>query len=406
MSRDGKLRKPMKPTAVLLGDLNMLRCFVGSDIPVVLAATNPNDVTLASRFASHQHLIAPYADAERALADLERIAGDSRDKPVLFYGSDEHLLFVSRQRERLAASFRFRMPPADVIEAMVDKRGFAARASAAGLPVPATACSRDVAGVEQVLARVPVPCVIKPNVHIGWFKHVALHTTGPRKALIANTADELRARYAEVSQHTEDFVIQQYIPGGEDLIYSFHAYVDGSGRALAHFVGKKIRTFPRRGWHQHVPRARQGAARRRDRQRGRGEARAHRAAQDRHEDARRHARALRARGQRAIQSLALPRCRGGDQSAAARVRRAHRRADHGADRLRDRYSLAVVLRRSALVLAQLSPERRARLAVVARVASRAKGLRRVLVARSDAVGDVAAQISGRALRKRLTGARS
>jgi D-aspartate ligase len=235
----------MKPTAVLLGDLNMLRCFVGSDIPVVLAATDPHDVTLASRFATHQHLIAPYAEPERALADLERVARGLPAKPVLFYGSDEQLLFVSRHRERLTESFHFRMPPADVIEAMVDKRGFAARASAAGLPVPATACSRDVAGVEEVLERVPVPCVIKPNVHIGWFKHLALHTTGPRKALIANTADELRARYAEVSQHTEDFVIQQYIPGGEDLIYSFHAYVDGSGKALAHFVGKKIRTFPR-----------------------------------------------------------------------------------------------------------------------------------------------------------------
>jgi predicted ATP-grasp superfamily ATP-dependent carboligase len=87
--------------------------------------------------------------------------------------------------------------------------------------------------------------VIKPNVHIGWFKHKALQSEGPKKALRASTESELRELYAEVSRHTGDFVIQQYIPGGEDEIYSFHAYMDRGGVALGQFVGKKIRTFPR-----------------------------------------------------------------------------------------------------------------------------------------------------------------
>jgi predicted ATP-grasp superfamily ATP-dependent carboligase len=233
------------PAAVLLGDLNMLRCFIGVEFPVILATTDPADITLASRFVTHREIIAPYTETEQVLADLERIAAAQPTKPVLFYGTDQQLLLISRNRERLARSYLFRMPSAEIIEAMVDKRGFAQRTAALGLPVPATASSRDVTSADDVLARVPVPCVIKPNVHIGWFKYVALHATGPRKALVANTADELRMHFAEVARHTPDFVIQQYIPGGEELIYSFHAYVDPSGRVLAEFAGKKIRTFPR-----------------------------------------------------------------------------------------------------------------------------------------------------------------
>src|SRR5262249_30851581 len=42
-----------------------------------------------------------------------------------------------------------------------------------------------------------------------------------------------------------DFVIQEFIPGGEEQVYSFHAYLDGARRSLGHYVGRKIRTYPR-----------------------------------------------------------------------------------------------------------------------------------------------------------------
>lgn len=234
-----------RPPAVLLGDLNMLRCFVGSDVPVVLASTDPEEVTLRSRHAHTKRLIAPFTKTEAAIADLVRLARPHGERPALFYGNDEQLLFISRHRERLQPYYRFRMPDAELIEKLVDKRLFATLADEVGIPVPKTACSRDVSSADEVLARLPLPVVIKPNVHIGWFKHKALQLGGPRKALRADTADEFRKLYDEVSQHTQDFVVQQYIPGGEDLIYSYHTYADEHGNALGEFVGKKIRTFPR-----------------------------------------------------------------------------------------------------------------------------------------------------------------
>jgi D-aspartate ligase len=232
-------------TAVLLGDLNMLRCFVGADIPTVIAVSDSDATVLSSRFARSYRMIAGFDDPERAIADLEDIARDLPDRPVLFYGNDRQLLAISRHRDRLARTYRFTMPPPELVEVLVDKARFAERAEALGLPVPVTVAASEVTGVDELLARVRLPCVLKPTSHIGWFTHRALHADGPRKALIATTADQLRARYTEVARCTPDFLIQEYIPGGEDLIYSFHAYVDAAGTTLARFAGKKIRTFPR-----------------------------------------------------------------------------------------------------------------------------------------------------------------
>ena len=227
-----------RPPAVLLGDLNMLRCFDGSDVPIVLAASDPDEAALASRFAKQRCVIASFDHEARVLDDLDALARTLPGRPVLFYGNDRQLLVISRHRARLERSFRFLMPSPDLVEILVDKARFAHRAEALGLPVPFTARPRDA-------DRQLLPCVIKPRVHLGWFEHTALHTSGPRKALIATTAAELRALRAQVSEFTDDYLVQEYIPGGEDLIYSYHAYVDATGRVLARFVGKKIRTFPR-----------------------------------------------------------------------------------------------------------------------------------------------------------------
>lgn len=230
---------------VLLGDLNMLRCFAGTGIPTIVATTDPDDVTLRSRHARRTALITRFGDPdpERPLADLERIAAGERERPVLYYGTDEQLLFVSRHSERLARTFRFRLPPV-AAAVLVDKIRFGAFARRCGLPVPAQLAARG-STPDDALACLRLPCVLKPARHIGWFTHARLHAHGPRKAIVVHTPEELRASWDEVAACEPDFIVQEYIPGGENEVYSFHAYIDGAGGILAWFVGRKVRTFPR-----------------------------------------------------------------------------------------------------------------------------------------------------------------
>ena len=41
------------------------------------------------------------------------------------------------------------------------------------------------------------------------------------------------------------FVVQQYVPGNDRCLYSFHTYLDRNSNPLGFFVGRKIRTYPK-----------------------------------------------------------------------------------------------------------------------------------------------------------------
>lgn len=68
---------------------------------------------------------------------------------------------------------------------------------------------------------------------------------GPVKALHAADVAELGRMIARIESFSSDFVVQEQITGGEEHVYSFHAYLDASRRSLGHYVGRKIRTYPR-----------------------------------------------------------------------------------------------------------------------------------------------------------------
>ncbi|WP_170319342.1 hypothetical protein [Polyangium spumosum] len=243
--------------AVLCGDLNMVRCFAGDaparaglsvpKIPFVVASTRAGDPTFGSRHVERTAVISdPATNPDRTAEDLVVLAERTGGRPALFYGTDAMLLCVSRHRGVLSRHYRFLMPPAERIEELVDKARFAALARRLGLPVPATVTSEEAGSRAEVLARVPLPCAIKPVNHTGFRASAAVKEEGglPRKALFAWTPEELDKRLAQMRRSGCAFVVQRYVRGGDDHITSFHAWMNGRGEPVAFHVGKKIRTYP------------------------------------------------------------------------------------------------------------------------------------------------------------------
>jgi predicted ATP-grasp superfamily ATP-dependent carboligase len=222
----------VRPTAVLCGDLNML------------VSPDEADLTFYSRHCRRRRVIAsPVAQPEAALRDLLDLGAELPPRPVLFYGNDATLLLVSRNRDALARYYDFLLP--DLLEALVDKARFADLARARGLPVPRALTSAQAPTPEDALRRLTLPCILKPQVHIGWSTSQAVRRLGrPCKALRADTRDELRAAYEALRSFCSGFLIQEYVPGDDRCLYTFHAYLDRAGRPLGHYVGRKIRTYP------------------------------------------------------------------------------------------------------------------------------------------------------------------
>ena len=237
------------PAAVLHGDLNMLRCFAGADVRTVVLSSDPDAPSFFSRHCGQRRLLPdPAAEPEAALGALRELGKLIPGKPVLFYGDDAMLLLVSRHREELRARFRFALPEAAQVEALVDKKRFAALAEELALPVPRTVVSSGAASAAEIAALLPLPVILKPFCHLGWRTSQAVRGLGegPVKALYAGDLGALARMLDRIASFTTEFVVQEYIPGGEDQVYSFHAYLDAGRKSLGHYVGRKIRTYPRR----------------------------------------------------------------------------------------------------------------------------------------------------------------
>jgi len=160
------------------------------------------------------------------ICNLVKIGESLNSKAVLVYGDDATLLAISRHRGKLDKHYSFLMPGAEMVEDVVDKFRFDALAERLGLPVPRTILSSEIRTVNDITERISLPCVLKPSLHIGWRQSRAIQevTKMPQKVLHAESLEELTLLHEKMRQFTPDFVVQEYVPGGPDCIYSFHAY--------------------------------------------------------------------------------------------------------------------------------------------------------------------------------------
>lgn len=185
-------------------------------------------------------------DPDAAIAALSSWARAQPSRPVIFCQGDHDLLAVSRHREELARHAHVPMPPAELVESLVDKLRFAELAARLDLPVPKTTIlRRDGTGVEGWSH---FPCVLKPAMRTHWFDSELLATfagSSP-KALRVESREELDRILPAIAKCATDFVVQAAIEGGEENILSYHAYVRPNGAIVAEFTGKKLRTTPRR----------------------------------------------------------------------------------------------------------------------------------------------------------------
>ena len=178
---------------------------------------------------------------DRPIEDVLAEAGAGFAAPaVLYFDADDVLLAVSRERERLARSYAFRLPDTQLTADLIDKGRFQALAQRIGLRVAAGRLfSPAHTGPGDVDLEFPLILKAVPYRTPMWkaIGHGA-------KVLRIDSADELERVWPRLIEARTDFLAQEVIPGTEEQVVSYHAYVDGDGRVLGEFTGRKIRTNP------------------------------------------------------------------------------------------------------------------------------------------------------------------
>jgi predicted ATP-grasp superfamily ATP-dependent carboligase len=156
----------------------------------------------------------------------------------LFYDNDDRLALVQDYRDALAPHFALLLNERSLGEALLDKAGFQALAERRGLPVP-----RRIAW--EALEAEPGPVLVKPKTRTAW-DHSSVRQQLFGGAGKARIFDNGRAARQEplVRQLAAQLAFQEYVPGGDDAIWSFHGFAAPGGEVLEWFVGRKIRTWP------------------------------------------------------------------------------------------------------------------------------------------------------------------
>jgi D-aspartate ligase len=207
----------------VLGRIDLVRALGRGGIRSVVVGS-PHDPIRHSRLV------------ERVIERDELLEADA--PAPLFYDSDAALQFVSRERERLAARYRFVIPERELVDELLDKERFAALAERLGLPVPRSVALSARDGIGDL--RFPVVVKAGPYRDRRW-EEVA----GSSKVLRVDDAAALRELAERVAAAGIAAIAQELVPGGEERIESYHVYVDERGEVAGEFTGRKIRTAPR-----------------------------------------------------------------------------------------------------------------------------------------------------------------
>lgn len=232
------------------GALDFLRSLAYENIASVVVSTDSNDIASKSRYCRELVVIRPYHQENDAynLNILTQLGQRWREKPVLYYGEDVNMLFISRNRDVLQQYYRFLMPPRALAGAFVDKTEFQRLAERHGFPVPATRFARSFDELVAISTEIKYPAFVKPAFTMNWtFTTPALREKyhNYKYALRQyQSAEEMLDWCSDLPLSNGGVLVQEYIEGSDREIYSLHAYFDERSRPLAYFVGRKIRTYP------------------------------------------------------------------------------------------------------------------------------------------------------------------
>ncbi len=206
----------------------------------VLGLDRRSDVGFRSRYVKGSLCPDPLQDVDGFVEHLLQVASVEEHKPVLFVTSDDFLLAVARNRERLQEFLLLNLPDTDVLESIADKYQQYELARSAGVPVPATFLLKRPGEVAELKQQIPFPVFVKAREVTAWRKAVG----GNVKGFIAHTPEELEAHLEALSAKGVVGLVQELIPGPDTNHYKACCYVSRHGEVVRAFALRKLRQQP------------------------------------------------------------------------------------------------------------------------------------------------------------------
>ncbi len=254
--QERNMEQDSEPVAVVISAggspaaFDIVRALGMEGVRTTVASAQKDDIAFFSRFCGRRIHLPDFeaSNEEMILSILDANAARGSEPPVLFYSSDVELSFVQRHRDRLLRSHRFLLPVEELLERLFNKVQFSRLAAECGLPIPPTLVVDRASELRSAAGLLRFPCIVKPAFSHDWIwdSEEQWERFGPYKKALRRiaTREELFEFCDHLPNRSSGYLVQSYIEGSDEHIFSFHGYFDESSRCLGSFVGRKIRTYP------------------------------------------------------------------------------------------------------------------------------------------------------------------
>lgn len=235
-------RKADQARAIVIGlesivGLQTARILSRRGVPVIAITEDPK--AFCCRTNVCERILATPAGLDGLVDTLESLARSLTDKAVLYPCTDMSVLRVSRNRERLENCYHVLLPEPAVVEMLMDKISFYEFAERESLPVPPTRFLRNREDALQAAEQLEFPCILKPPIKTpDW-----LDKAGVGVFKLASAAEFL-SLYERCHEWSDVLMIQEWIPGTDQNLFSCNCYFDKKSEPIVTFVARKLRQWP------------------------------------------------------------------------------------------------------------------------------------------------------------------
>lgn len=232
------------PTAfvlnVSLAGLGAIRSLGRAGVPVIGLDPDPGHAGFASRYCTALQCPHPVHEPEALLEFLLDQGRKLSEPGILSPASDAFILFISRYRDELRDLFRFNLPTAEVMEAIVDKRKLYELADRVGVAHATTVYPETMDDVHQIKHELDYPAYIKPYHSHLW--QVAFPGAG--KGIKVFGPEELVESFERVFDAGVQVMVQSIIAGPATNVRTAYVSISHHGELLGLLTTRKIRQFP------------------------------------------------------------------------------------------------------------------------------------------------------------------
>jgi D-aspartate ligase len=235
----------MKNKAVILGcnyyiGLSTIRCLGIHGIhTVAVDYSNQDNYGADSKYCS-ERIIAPHykENPQEFIRFLKDYASKQTVSPVLIPCHDSYVEIIDAHLEELKKFYLIPQTEQGLWSKVMDKEALHRLATEKGVNVPETVRLNEENFFEKIETIITYPCIVKPTDSPSFVSKFR------RKIFKVHNKQELEEALLKAKNADEEVIVQRIIPGFDDHMYTFDAYLNQESKVTHWVTCQKFRQFP------------------------------------------------------------------------------------------------------------------------------------------------------------------